>query len=183
MKKGFSFVEVLVAFVIASSALTAIIALSVQNISAAQVTRDKFTAANLAQEGIEIVVNLRSNNWLAYPQTIGANVDGDTGELIHWRDGGGNIAADGVSFITQYDSMLLTDEPDAGDQNLVRLGTGRYCHAVLPGCSGGTSTPFSRVISLDTISDHQMKVTSQVSWTYHNQNYSVNVEDRLYNWR
>lgn len=177
MKKGFSFVEILVAIVIASTALTAIIALSVQNISAAQVTRDKFTAANLAQEGIEIVINLRSNNWLSYPQTTDANVDALTGELLHWRDG----IVDGT-FIAQFNSTSLT-APNLNEERLVRLNNGTYCHAVLAGCLNGSAVPFSRVISVSTINSHHIKVTSTVTWTYHNQPYSVTVEDRLYNWR
>ena len=181
--KAFSLIEILISVTIASLVFGAMFTLLVQGLASAQDTRDRFIAANLAQEGIELAVNFRSNNWALCPDAF--NLDNT---LTMWRGQGscpsnGNPTislADG-SYITQYDSSGLT-AATASNQNLVRTSTGLYCHPSAQGCSG-SPTPFSRLISISTINVHQMKVVSLVSWIFNSQPKSVSVEDRLYNWR
>lgn len=185
MKKAFSFVEVLISVTIASLVMAVLFALANQNISAAQVTRDKFSAANLAQEGIEIVVNIRSNNWIACPQSNSSNVDSQ-GRIIAWR---GSLTAGCVAFnvhslnagvyVAQYNSTALTVFDGINNDQLY-INAGKYCH-----CPGNPTSLFKRRITIADVpgNDHAMIVISRVEWTFHNKLYSVEVEDRLYNWR
>lgn len=186
MKKGFSFVEVLVCVVIVAIVTSALMGLVVQNLAAAQLTRDRFIAANLAQEGIEIIVNFRSNNWLAYPSTFNSD-----GSLTNWRgtacsDGNANycllMSVSPSDFVASYNSQRLYPAT-ASNITLRRDATGRYCNDAIDGCNSGTPSPFTRRITLQNVSGHQFKVVSTVSWIYNNHAHSVRAEDRLYNWR
>lgn len=193
MKKGFSFIEILVSITISALILTTVFSLAVQNIGSAELTRDRFVAANLAQEGIEIIANLRSNNWLAFPQSNAANVDPD-GSLKYWRgtpdyltctEATPNCLKGGFDYVANYDSQQLY-LADAANVNLVVNATGRYCQNGITGCTG-SPTRFSRTIRIDNVAGaaatHEMKVISTVSWLYNNRTLAVSVEARLYNWR
>ncbi|MBI3335382.1 MAG: hypothetical protein HY001_02695 [Candidatus Portnoybacteria bacterium] len=165
--KAFSFVEIIIAVAIASAVFVAVFSLAFQNLSAAQLTRQRFIAAHLAQEGIEIVVNKRSSNWLIFP-----------GDPLKWREGLG----DGAAYIAQYNSTALASDP-SNPPLVIDSDTSLYCHPSLDPACAGTASPYRRQIRISTISDHQMKVVSTVTWTYNDQTRSVSVEDRLYNWR
>lgn len=184
--KSFSFLEVIISVAIGSIAFLAIFSLASQNFNAANLTKMRFVAAHLAQEGIEVVANIRSNNWLKYPDDL--NPDNT---FRKWRgetsppcfQGDLDCLADGSNYIAQYDSLKLFVASGQTDQKLGIDSDSRYCHTVI-GCVGTTSSsPYSRVISIFTEGDHQMRLISTVSWDYNNKGYIVNLEERLYNWK
>lgn len=165
--KAFSFVEIIIAVAITSAVFIAVFSLAFQNLTAAELTRQRFIAAHLAQEGIEVVVNKRSSNWLTFPE-----------DSSKWREG----LADDVNYITQYNSTTLTSDL-SNPPLVIDSDTSLYCYPSLDSTCAGTASPYRRQISISTVNDHQMKVTSAVIWTYANQSRSVAVEERLYNWR
>lgn len=202
-QKAFSLLEVVISVLIGSTAFLAIFTLAVQNLTTAELTKQRFIAANLAQEGIEIVANMRSSNWLTHTDI--ADYDAN-GRNIKWRGEADGIAPDpdcaladdgcirdGAAFIAQHDSTKLRQglSPLLSIEN----NSGLYCHGSLPGgegCSGPTTdTLFSRTISITTPtdqstaqpSDHQIAVTSTVTWSFDGKTQSVGVEARLYNWQ
>jgi len=191
--KAFSFIEVIISIAIGSAVLIAVFSLASQNLIAADLTRHRVIAAHLAQEGVEIVINKRSSNWL----TFSTEVNPLDGTLCEWRGpadcispdpdcapGDPDCLADGTSYIAQYNSTSLTPTSNPSDQLLSIDSNFLYCHAFLGGCVGSFSpSPYNRVISISTINDHHMKIVSTISWVYNNQPHSVSVEDRLYNWR
>ena len=63
-EKGFTILETLFAIVVITVGLVGVIGLIVYTISISRVSPDKVIAANLAQEGIEIVRNIRDSNWI-----------------------------------------------------------------------------------------------------------------------
>lgn len=71
-KKGFSIGEVLLAIFILGFGMVAIFSLFNQGIKAFQEERDVIVASMLAQEGVEVVRNIRDNNWAdrVYPTSI-----------------------------------------------------------------------------------------------------------------
>ncbi len=184
--KAFSFLEVIISVVIASIVFVAVFALAFQNLTAAEVTRDRFIAANLAQEGIEAVVNMRSGNWLNFKD----DVDLTDGSLTKWRGETGCAAGDvnclvAGTYIVQYNTTAAMPDTNAlYNPSLVADASGKYCHIALnaqDGCAQNKSTLFSRTIRIEDIpgNNHQMKVVVTVSWP----DGTVQVESRLYNWR
>jgi prepilin-type N-terminal cleavage/methylation domain-containing protein len=70
-QKGFSFMEVMTAMFVVSVGLVTVISLFAKGLINSAIDRDRIVAAGLAQEGLEIVKNIRDNK-LAIP----GNADG-----------------------------------------------------------------------------------------------------------
>lgn len=185
--KAFSFLEVIISTLIGSIAFVAILTLAGQNLDAVELPRQRFIAANLAQEGIEVLVNMRSSNWLTFPVNI------VSGRYTKWRGeisppcgaGDPGCLPDGGPYIIQYDGNQLK-VPSGNDANLGIDANGRYCHAALPGCTVVKTSIYSRTLTIapaSPASDHQFKIISRVAWMYHNKPYEVDIESRLYNWK
>lgn len=157
---GFGLVEVLMAIFIIFTTLVGIMTLLTRTILSSAVSSSKMVATNLAQEGIEVVRNIRdletdSSNWDNWYESI----SGTTDYLVQYND----------SDLRVYQDIPLNFES----------ATGRY------GYDFGTATAFAykRKITLQKISDTEIKVTAQMDWTEHGQAQTLTVEDRLWNWR
>ncbi len=61
--KGFSFIEVMFVVFILSTALVVFIQVITKSMGHSMESRDTIIAAGLAQEGVELVKNIRDNNW------------------------------------------------------------------------------------------------------------------------
>jgi prepilin-type N-terminal cleavage/methylation domain-containing protein len=154
---GFTLMEVIVAVAVITTAIVGAMALVSFSVSSISLNKSKITATNLAQEGLEIVRNIRDSNWLADKKTP------DT-----WQDGlgAGNYRA-------QYNQLGLLS---FSSTPLKINSNGFYQY------SSGTNTSFYRKIIISHISDSQIKVVSEVTWQEKSRSQVVAVEDRLYNW-
>jgi len=72
--KGFTIMEVIVAIFILTIGVIGVYALITQTVSISTFSRDEMTAAYLAQEGVEIVRNIRDSNYIN-GQTWDKNLD------------------------------------------------------------------------------------------------------------
>ena len=113
----------------------------------------KLTASYLAQEGIEIVRNIRDNNYI---------------QNRNWNTGlnSGNYQA-------QYNSLNLDNYTN---NNLKIDSSGLYNY------NNGEITRYNRMISIDKISNNEIRVTSIVNWKNRGIDFEIQVEDHLYNW-
>ncbi|MBU3901267.1 hypothetical protein KKF25_01340, partial [Patescibacteria group bacterium] len=124
------------------------------------VSSSKLIAANLAQEGIEVVKSIRDLNF---------GVNG-------WDDWYASIS--GVNnYLAQYSDTAFRAWQDISLK--YDSATGLY------GYDAGVNTPFAykRKIILTKVDDNEIKVEAIVSWTEHNRSQTLTVEDRLWNWR
>lgn len=162
-KRGFSLIEVVVSatiFIVAMFGVTALISLNIAN---AALLRNRLIAANLAQEGIEIVRNIRDNNFLAPddpPVLWDQNLDeGD------WR----------VDYASQNLTVLETNPP-----LYFHSGSGLYDYSSVD----GTLSVFSRRINIEKINDNEIRAKSIVTWRERNKDMApLEVEDHLFNWK
>jgi len=63
-KDSFTLIEVLIALIVLSVGILSVIALSSKSYAAISLQKNKLIANNLAREGIELVTNVRNENWL-----------------------------------------------------------------------------------------------------------------------
>jgi len=143
-KRGFSLVEVLFALLVLSIGVASIAALMAGNIKTAVVAKDQVIAAELAQEGIELVVNLKSN------KDIGGSFTTETSSNASYHvDINDNFA--------QFISSASSSFPD----QVLNLKDEHYLHT-----SAGVETKFHRRISLTVTAppNGSVNVTSQVAW-------------------
>lgn len=156
---GFTLIEVLLAvfiFMVGISSLSITINMAVSSITE---TKSKLIASYLAQEGIEIVRNIRDSNWL--------------------------VQRDNPGFA--WDSGLALGDYEADYQNQALLGyAGRYLNSDGNGFysySAGTATKFKRKIAISDKTANSLKVSSRVDWEVRTRPYNIEVVEYLYNWK
>lgn len=155
--KSFTLMEVIISISIISTALVVSVALITFSLSGIRGGRSKIIAAGLAQEGIEIVRNIRDSNWIS-----------DKRSPSNWKDGLG-----AGYWRVQYNQaglLSFSNTPLRIDTN----GFYRY--------DSGSSTKFYRRISIEHIGSNQIKVVSEVTWQEQGRSQNLQLEDRLYNW-
>lgn len=160
-EKGFTIIELVISIFILSFAVVGIFsAFSIMVILTSD-TANQLTAAYLAQEGMEIVRNIRDTNWLN--MNICAAAPSALNCPVTWVDGlaAGVCSTTGCGADYKSISMSGTFSGDYLDID----PDGFY------GYTSGTQTIFKRKIIITPIadvngqaSDHILKVIVQVSW-------------------
>lgn len=183
-KKGLTLIEVIISLGVISIVLGAVFSLSRHILVASGDVKQDLVAANLAQEGIDLVRNLRDSNWFNCDLSGNCNIKDDSNCSVSnsWRTGlcsGNNYGVEngGSSLVAGGGSQLLRLQSD-----------GTYSYG-----AGGQATPFRREIILSSVagsnSAKEMRVNAVVRWCHTaRQNCSaleeksINAEDILYNW-
>ncbi|MCX6720925.1 MAG: bacterial Ig-like domain-containing protein [Candidatus Staskawiczbacteria bacterium] len=148
MNKGFTIIELIISIFILSVAVVGIFsAFSIITILTSD-SSDRLTATYLAQEGMEIVRNIRDQNWL----NMDAEVSGAT-----WLYG---ITSSGSCTSTGCEADYKSTSLGGSTIDYLNIETGGfYSYAA------GTATKFKRRILIDTsLASYVIKVTVQVSW-------------------
>lgn len=166
--KSFTILEVMLAISVLTMVVAGSFALIQQTLISDSLNRSKLTAYYFAQEGIEMVRNIRDDNWLNYNS---------------WEEGiAEGLAIDSPqNYIADFQDTSLEDFED---KPLNLDGNGFYSYL------SGESTPFKRKISItktdipDTLDaeDYALKVLVQVEWRERSKTHTIEVMDYLYNW-
>lgn len=183
-KKGFALMEVIVALFLISSGIIGSYILINSTISATTHASSNFTAAYLAQEGIEIVRNIRDTNWLQGATVVwNRGLQGCSGSCDGSPDNG--CIAD-YSFAANPNidlSFPAYKYNNAGDGKgpVLKINTnGFYDYSLSP---PSTLTNFRRKITIDSSVNYMLKVCVWVGWEDKGVSHSVIVRENLYNWR
>jgi prepilin-type N-terminal cleavage/methylation domain-containing protein len=183
--KGFSILEVLVAISILVVGVSGAVALMSQTISVGNSVTQRLIAAHLAQEGLEVIQNIRHTNW----------IEGADDGITKWSDGLDGAGCTPEPFdnsacpiyaVVNYNSnaLTLTSGPiEQAEWDMTRSG-GRYTHNLAgeiysrhieisyaiddnntPGCATDDK-PYMRVKSIMRVDDN-----------------TITLEDNLYNWK
>ncbi len=175
-RAGFTLVETIVAVGVISVGFVGTLVILSRSSSQADILKDRIIAAHLAEEGIEVVRNIRDSNWL----------EPSSG----WRDG----LADTANAIVSYDSESLTIEPDSAKWCLTYVlietdGFYKYKHAI------SCNTTFKRHIVLTTKTMESypwesdpakleyLEIKSVVTWEEKGQTKTITAIDNFYDWR
>jgi len=168
-QQAFTFLEVIIAIFIMIVGIGGTLVVLQRGISSITQARARLTAAYLAQEGIEIIRNIRDTNWVE--QRIASTTPWDA-ELNE-----GEYEADYEDTKNETPSLTPCDFPC--DYNRLRFlkknEEGFYSY------NTGTLTPFKRKISIEKPSTSTLKVTVTVYWG--EGKHSLRTQEILYNWR
>lgn len=165
-KDGFGIVEVMVAIFVITFGIVGVLALADQNIRMQRTNTNTLIASSLAQEGIEIVRNIRDKNWLLkhdWKLGLGAGTSMD-------------IVQDG-SYAIDYSGNIINVSAvsDAG-ANLKINNDGLYWHGV------GSNSFFNRMISI-VDNGENVNVTATISWNEGKGSHNYSLDTVLYNWK
>lgn len=157
-ENGLTLIEALVSFFILTSAITGSFVLIQKNLIIASVIKNEVIASQLAEEGVEIIRNLRDSDW-------------HSGKVF------GTSIPDGT-YRVQWDSTsLLLNGPD-----FLKLNSSNGLY----GYDFGIDTPFQRSIIISTNfgeSAIRKIITVSVNWTERGGNKSIQAEEHLFNWK
>jgi prepilin-type N-terminal cleavage/methylation domain-containing protein len=176
--RGFTLVELIISIFVLTVALIGVYSAFIILTILVSSANDRLTGAYLAQEGIEIVMNIRDNNWIKDPITPN-----------DWRCGLIDISTEGLGAgpcdnknidctsgcEADYTTMGTAESfmrkwPTSGDggnpgyylkTDISPTGNGFYNY------SSGTNTRFKRKITVSVLPspyNHIIKVTVDVSW-------------------
>jgi len=167
-QKAFTLVEVLIAISILVVGILSGFILIAKVLYNTAVIQDRLTASFLAQEGIELVRQVRDSNFLKIMN----------GESVEWKD----RLADGSytieSKVESGQSVTLVSKDPGKSPNFLydEDDTRIYNYAT------GEETTFNREIIITTINDHAIRVQSIMKWTTKRIDFTLTVEDHLFNW-
>ena len=155
--KSFTLIELMIAvFVIAVGTVGAFTVLQ-KVIVSTTLSSSRLTASYLAQEGIEIVRNIRDTNWI---------------ENKSWTQ---NIGGCGGGCEADYDDTALSSW--GGDGSFLEINSkGFYSY------DPGVETKFRRKIIVDETSGEKLEVTVEVFWEERGKTHQVVVQENLYDW-
>lgn len=178
-ERGFTIIETLVALAIFTFSIVGLIVITSQGIADTNFAKNKFVASYLAQEGIEMVRNVRDTNALAgaaWEDTFQQNaLTGLSGCFATAQSTGCDIDADTFAI----DSCSASSRNGCGPLRY-DIATGAYIlnsrNVAVP------ESPFSRVIALRTVSANEVEITSTVAWSQGTTSRSVTVVETLADW-
>ena len=144
MKKGFSLVEVLFTLMILSVGTSTAAVLMTNNIKNSINAKNQVIASELAQEGVELVKNLKDNNPIF------------TTDISDGNDYRVEYISDFVSGYTAFKNSPINFPGDVR-KRVDLSGAGFFLHAV------GTPTKFYRKIAISTVGGNR-RAESFVTW-------------------
>ena len=154
---GFTILELIVAIFVMTVGVLGAYAVVQQIIVYNSISSSRLTAAYLAQEGIELVRNIRDTNWLTVPSVAWNNGLGAGDYEADWND----------ETLTSYSDRFLD------------FVTDEYFYEP----SSSNNTKFKRKITIFDEALNMFNVKVEVLWTEKGNDYTVAVEEYLYNWR
>ena len=179
---GFTIMEMVVVVFIISIGLIGVLSLVVQNVQVEYVNKNMIIASQLAQEGLELVRNVRDNNWVDSSDWVGGGA-GTNIDIV--QDNNYAISMDTNSGGIEIFDVSGTDSTGI-DDNQAKLyldGGGFYKHYSLPGTA--SSTIFSRIVTVDEIAGDNSYITLSciVQWRIKTNTHQYVAQTRLYDWR
>jgi prepilin-type N-terminal cleavage/methylation domain-containing protein len=159
MKPGFTLIEVITVLLVISIGMVGVLSLIVQNISSQSINKNTLIAYNLAQEGVELIRQVRDTNWMMSRP---------------WR----TSLASGVYYMDYtYAVPVVAATQSAG--SLSQDSSGMYYSTPNSAAKAGA---FTRII---TLADHGdgLLVTANIYWLDHSKNNLYSLETELYDWR
>jgi len=161
--RGFTLIETLVAISILLLSISAPLTIASKGLASSFFARDQITAFYLAQDAVEYIRNTRDNNFLSgagwidgLPDTSGALFTVDT--------------TDGVMALCPLEGCEALDYNNT---------TGFYSH----NDSGGSTSIFTRSVSVQTIDVHEAIVSVTVSWSAGTFSRSFSVKENILDWQ
>lgn len=164
-KPAFSMIEIIIVLLVVSIGMTGIMSLIVQNIQSQSISKKTLIAYQLAQEGVELIRQVRDTNWRNGSGAANWRLNLDTGE-----------------YYMDYLTPLPIPASDTSDGKLSQDVDGMYyAHPGTPLTEGD----FSRIITIAYPNgvDAKMKVNSTVYWVDRGNQYFYTIEAELYDWR
>lgn len=181
-QKGFSIVEVLVATALIGSVVLGVFSLLGPAMKASLASNNMLIASMLAQEGIELVINIRDTNWWQgndWKKGLGKNGDSPFDKII----GIINYNNLGITYANSFSGCgTINNETEifnCDKTNLYLNSDNFYNHT-----SSGNQTSYKRAVKIEQdLANNRLIVTSIVRWgAPDDSSKEVRLVTYLYDW-
>jgi len=159
---GLTLIETLIALLVLSLGLIPALAVLSSSTRISALIKNNLIAANLAQEGVEVIRSLRDANWFA-GQAFDAGLEGNW--RVEWNT---NWTANPPQTVVTNPSLKFDS------------ATGLYNY------SSGLDTGFKRSVGVVKTANPcgcELTVISRVEWSQRGNARTISVESHLYDWR
>jgi len=181
-QKGFTIVELIISILLLSVSVVGVYNAFSRMIIFTSGSYDRLTASYLAQEGIEVIRNIRDNYWL----NLQNNADNETRSWAGEFTGCTYVPCEyEVDYASQGDYLTgeSTIYPYVQGDTFITNGEGAISYT---GTGGGDleekATKFSRKIVVSLVGDYILKVSSIVYWNNKGIAEQVQADTVLYDW-
>lgn len=159
-EKGFTLVGVFVAVILITIVLVSIVGLMGRSDDVASLSRQRFAAASLAREGLELTRSIRDTNWF------------QSGDKTQWLNGICDPGDGEVEFaVTPTQTRVGNAVADISDAAIELEGEG---------------ITYERIMRIDCSTQDEepqyVLVTADVQWEFEGNARQVEVREKLYNW-
>jgi Tfp pilus assembly protein PilV len=167
-KKGFSIGEAILSVFVLGVVMTSVLALYHKSVGEFHDERDSIIASMLAQEGVEVVRNIRDNNWSrrdAANDTTPTAFSGlgSAGSISN------NCRVEANSYSVVSNEIIYPSVVCSVASKVLNIdGNGFYTHT-----AGATPTKFRRIVVLNNSNTDELIVISFVSWNGSNPPTSI----------
>lgn len=173
-KYGFTLIETIFAIAILLLVITGPLALSSQSLKAASAAKDNFIAANLAQEGIELIRSYRINNVIQDEGWMNDLIDATPSCRV---SPGCYLDAKTIKVTGSSRNFDAKHCPGSVCPPLQIDSNGQYNY------SSGATSIFTRTIRLsELLNDKIVRVTVTITWNDKYGSQSLVVEEIMHNW-
>ena len=172
MNQGFTIIEVLFAIFVLTVGAVGAFALTSQVISTSSAPSSQLVASYLAQEGIEVIRNIRDSNLLAIHK----------GGAILWTDQLLNVSCEQTAGSDKYYEYEIdhasSSNLDCYASTLLKRDSSGYSYGA------SIDTVFTRKVTVDPdeTDPNILVITAEVFWQEESEIESVTVSNNLYNW-
>ncbi len=163
-RRGMTFLELMVAIFVLIVGISGTVGLIQRTISSASMAASQLKAAYLAQEGIEVVKNIRDSSWVRDASWL-ENIDSNCSccEVTYDHDG----------------NSPMTYCP-GGEPRQLTYFNGFYAYSSDPNAE---ESVFSRRIRTSLVGGEYLRVEATVFWDERGDIRSVTVVEKMYDWR
>jgi prepilin-type N-terminal cleavage/methylation domain-containing protein len=163
-KTGFTIIEIITVIMIIAVGMTGVLSLIVQNVRNQSINKNTFIAYQLAQEGVELIREVRDTNW-----RNGRAWDSRLSSGIYYMDYTDTAPNDAIPLM-----------PGAGR---LKLGTNGFYESN-PSTDNLVEGNFYRIIAINFNSDNsKMLVNSNIYWIERGGMHNYTLQAELYNWK
>ena len=160
-KRGFTLIEVITVLLIISLGMVGVLSLISQNIRSQSLNKNTLIAYQLAQEGVELIRQVRDTNWR---------------EGVDWQ-----TDLNAGTYYMDYQDRTPHLALSASYGNLGSDSDGMYYST--PG-SAAAGSGFSRLIRItEDATDPKILITVSIYWSDRGRNFSYDLEAELYDWK
>lgn len=171
--------EIMAVLSVISIGMLGIVSLVIQNIQVQNVNQNYLAASMLAQEGLELVRNIRDENWVqGRDWKLGEGTGSATDIIQDWT-----VTEDGTYAIDYHPTGI--DDSGANDADNITDARARLflnASGYFDHDDTGGITPFSRLITI-VDNGNNINVDALVQWKERGRTHEYKASTILYDWR